>query len=190
MHFSLNIYFRLLKKKKTLLPVVLYSTNCSELDNNCSWAIVNTYTVPCFPSSALWYLQLYFPIVHYHSLYLWSVFSRGACGLTVPRVECVCLGPLLCSDTEMQMVQGAGPGVPLDTLWQSAGSCSLADYKTGNPFNYLWSRRRGGVGGWQRRTVFPEHSARERVGRRRRVGNNGSGERKKGTRENRYCKES
>lgn len=38
--------------------------------------------------------------------------------------------------------------------------------------------------------MFPEHSARERVGRRRRVGNNGSGEGKKGTRENRYCKES
>lgn len=37
----------------------------------------------------------------------------------------------------MQMVQGAGPGVPLDTLWQSAGSCSLAGYKTENPFNYL-----------------------------------------------------
>lgn len=155
MHFSLNIYFRLLKKKKTLLPVVLYSTNCSELDNNCSWAIVNAYTVPCFPSSALWYLQLYFPIVHYHSLYLWSVFSRGACGLTVPRVECVCLGPLLCSDTEMQMVQGAGPGVPLDTLWQSAGSCSLADYKTGNPFNYLWSRRRGGCGGLTEEDCVP-----------------------------------
>lgn len=99
-------------------------------------------------------------IVHYHLLYLWNVFSRVACGLTVPRVECVCLGPLLRSDTEMQMVQGAGPGVPLDTLWQSAGSCSLADYKTGNPFNYLWSRR-WGVGAWQRRTVFPEHSARD-----------------------------
>ncbi|CAL8381027.1 unnamed protein product [Boreogadus saida] len=47
-------------------------------------------------------------------------------------------GPLpRCSDTEMQMVRGAGPGVPSDTLRQSAGSCSLADYKTGNPFNYL-----------------------------------------------------
>lgn len=127
----------------------------------------------CYSSLGLWCLQLYLPIVHYCSLYLWSVFSRGASGLTVPRVECVCLGPLLRSDTEMQMVQGAGPGVPLDTLWQSAGSCSLADYKTGNPFNYLWSRRRG-VGAWQRRTVFPEHSARERVGGRGWGGNNGS----------------
>lgn len=90
-----------------------------------------------FCSLALWYLQLYLPIVHYRSLYWRSVFSRGARGLTVPWVECVCLGPLLRSDTEMQMVRGAGPGVPLDTLWQSAGSCSLADYKTGNPFNYL-----------------------------------------------------
>lgn len=91
----------------------------------------------CYSSLGLWYLQLYLSIVHYRLLYLQSVFSWGACGLTVPRVECVCLGPLLCSDTEMQMVQGAGPGVPLDTLRQSAGSCSLADYKTGNPFNYL-----------------------------------------------------
>lgn len=68
----------------------------------------------------------------------------------------------------MQMVRGAGPGVPLDTLWQSAGSCSLAGYKTENPFNYLWSRRRG-VGAWQRRTVFPEHSARD-VGAERQRG--------------------
>lgn len=62
-------------------------------------------------------------------------------------MRCVCLGPPRHSDTQMQMAQGAGPGVPLDTLWQSAGSCSLADYKTGNPFNYLRSRRRGRVWG-------------------------------------------
>ncbi len=45
------------------------------------------------------------------------------------------------------------PGVPFDMLSQSAGLCSLAEYKTGNPFNYLWSRRLS-VGGWQGRTVF------------------------------------
>lgn len=84
-----------------------------------------------------------------------ACLALGTRGCSLPRVRCVCLGPPRRSDTQMQMAQGAGPGVPLDTLWQSAGSCSLADYKTGNPFNYLRSRRRGGCGGLESRDCVP-----------------------------------
>lgn len=51
------------------------------------------------------------------------------------------------------------PRVLSDIHSESAGSCSLAEYKTGNPFNYLWSRRWGMCvcgwgGGLDERTVF------------------------------------
>lgn len=47
------------------------------------------------------------------------------------------------------------PRVPSDIHSESAGSCSLAEYKTGNPFNYLWSRRWGMcVCAWIRRRAW------------------------------------
>lgn len=43
------------------------------------------------------------------------------------------------------------PRVASDIHSESAGPCSLAEYKTGNPFNYLWSRR-WGMCVWRRRS--------------------------------------